>query len=353
MAGFLRFVTRSRYHAVGVSALSLLMPPFSFVAATIIGLATLRYGGGRGRRGACRLGGALRARDVGVRHVGRARGGVRGGDRPAGARALRAAPGHIVPEPRPRRGGLAAGASIIALYLLVADPVAWWTALVRDFLAARGDGVAVDPQSLDPLVELLAPMITGLPAAVVVTSMAAVFLARWGHAALDNPGGFGREFRELRLGRRFAAGAGLVAAVALFAAPRGAGPGQDLLMLLVAAYAIQGIALVHALVALRGGARGWLIAMYASLLLMPFTVLALSVAGSRTTGSTIEPGSAASDERARSRRACAVSARHDGRMRCHHGSDSSREGATTRQSRRQGVGQAGFARNYLIPKASR
>ena len=44
MGGLLRFVTRSRYHAIGVSALSLLMPPFSFLAGAVIGLATLRYG---------------------------------------------------------------------------------------------------------------------------------------------------------------------------------------------------------------------------------------------------------------------------------------------------------------------
>ena len=277
MAGLLRFVTRSRYHAVGVSALSLLLPPFSFVAAAIIGLATLRYGAGEGAVvlagsavvfAVAMWGFAMSAAPVVVFVA------VTGLPALALCALLRAtsSQGLVLAA-----ATLAAGASITALYLLVTDPVAWWTALLRDFFTARsGD---VDPQSLDPLVGLLAPMITGLPVAVVVTTMAAVFLARWGHATLDNPGGFGREFRELRLGRRFAAGAGLVAAVALLAAPRGGGLGHDLLILLVASYAIQGIALVHALVALRRGARGWLIAMYASLLLMPVTVLALSVAG--------------------------------------------------------------------------
>ena len=277
MAGLLRFVTRSRYHAVGVSALSLLLPPFSFVAAAIIGLATLRYGAGEGAVvlagsavvfAVAMWGFAMSAAPVVVFVA------VTGLPALALCALLRAtsSQGLVLAA-----ATLAAGASITALYLLVTDPVAWWTALLRDFFTARGGDV--DPQSLDPIVGLLAPMITGLPVAVVVTTMAAVFLARWGHATLDNPGGFGREFRELRLGRRFAAGAGLVAAVALFAAPRGGGLGHDLLILLVASYAIQGIALVHALVALRGGARGWLIAMYASLLLMPVTVLALSVAG--------------------------------------------------------------------------
>ena len=301
MAGLLRFVTRSRYHAVGVSALSLLLPPFSFVAAAIIGLATLRYGAGEGAVvlagsavvfAVAMWGFAMSAAPVVVFVA------VTGLPALALCALLQATSSQLAAsQPISYRvnalcallratssqglvlaaATLAAGASITALYLLVTDPVAWWTALLRDFFTARGGDV--DPQSLDPIVGLLAPMITGLPVAVVVTTMAAVFLARWGHAMLDNPGGFGREFRELRLGRRFAAGAGLVAAVALFAAPRGGGLGHDLLILLVASYAIQGIALVHALVALRGGARGWLIAMYASLLLMPVTVLALSVAG--------------------------------------------------------------------------
>ena len=188
MAGFLRFVTRSRYHAVGVSALSLLMPPFSFVAAAIIGLATLRYGAGEGAvvlAGSAVLfalamwGFAMSAAPVVVFVA------VTGLPALALCALLRATSSQSLVL---AAAALAAGASIIALYLLVADPVAWWTALVRDFLAARGDGVGVDPQSLDPLVELLAPMITGLPAAVVVTSMAAVFLARWGSCGARQSG---------------------------------------------------------------------------------------------------------------------------------------------------------------------
>ncbi len=173
---------------------------------------------------------------------------------------------------------LATGAMIAVLYLAVPDPAQWWLDMFEAFLATRTAGV--DPRAYEQLSELLRAVVTGLPIAVMVTSMCIVLLARWANAALDNPGGFGREFRALRLGRGFAAGAGGVAVVALFAAPRGAGLGHDLLMLIVAACAMQGIALVHGLVALRGSARGWIVAMYASLLLVtPAAVLALSVAG--------------------------------------------------------------------------
>ena len=68
--------------------------------------------------------------------------------------------------------------------------------------------------------------------------------------------------------------------LALFLTPRGGGIGHDLLMLVVAACAIQGVATVHGLVGLRGRGRGWLVAMYLSLLLVtPAAVLALSVTG--------------------------------------------------------------------------
>ena len=279
MGGFLRFVTRSRHHAIGVSALSLLMPPFSFVAGAVIGLATLRYGMGEG---ALVLAGSTLV-------FAAAMWGLAGSVAPAvlfvavtGLPALAlcallratSSQGFVLAA-----AALAAGAWIVALYMAVADPVAWWVESLKTFFAVRTGGGAGTPE-IEEFAEFLAPVLTGFPIAVMVTSMFVVFLARWSHAALDNPGGFGREFRALRLGRRFAAGAGVVVVVALFAASREAGMGHDLVMLIVAAYALQGIALVHGLVASRGGARGWIVAMYASLLLVtPITVLVLSVAG--------------------------------------------------------------------------
>ena len=278
MGGFLRFVTRSRYHAIGVSATSLLLPPFSFVGGAVVGLATLRYGAAEGL--------AVLAGSSVVFAV--AMWVLAGSTAPAlvfvvvtGLPALAlcallratSSQGSVLVA-----ATLAAGAAIAVLYLAAPDPAQWWLDMFESFLATRTGGV--DPRAFDQLADVLRAVVTGLPTAVMVTSMCMVFLARWAHAALDNPGGFGREFRDLRVGRRFAAGAGVVVVVALFAAPRGAGAGHDLLMLIVAACAIQGIALVHGLVAQRRGARGWLVAMYASLLLVtPAAVLALSVAG--------------------------------------------------------------------------
>ena len=278
MGGFLRFVTRGRYHAIGVSALSLFLPPFSFIGGAVIGLATLRYGAAEGlvvlvgstavfAAGMWALVGSIAPALVFVV--------VTGVPSLALCALLRAtaSQGFVLVA-----ATLAAGAAIVVLYLSVPDPVEWWLDVFEAFLASRTG--SVDPRAFEQLSELLRAVVTGLPIAVMVTAICIVFLARWAHAALDNPGGFGREFRDLRVGRRFAAVAGVVAILALFAAPPGVGVGHDLLMLIVAACAIQGIALVHGLVAQRRGARAWIVAMYASLLLVtPAAVLALSVAG--------------------------------------------------------------------------
>ena len=278
MRGFLRFVTRSRHHAIGVSALSLLMPPFSFVGGAIIGLATLRYGAVEG-------------------------GVVLAGSAAIFAIAMWALAGSIVPalvfvvvtglpvlalsallRATASQGvvlvtaTLATAAGIAMLYLAVPDPAEWWLEVFAAFLTGGAEGV--DPGGFGQLSEMFRAVVTGLPIAVMVTAVCTVILARWAHAALDNPGGFGREFRSLRVGRGFAVGAGAVIVLALFLTPRGAGIGHDLLMLVVATCAIQGVATVHGLVAIRGGGRGWLVAMYLSLLLVtPAAVLALSVAG--------------------------------------------------------------------------
>ena len=274
MGGFLRFVTRSRYHAIAISALSALIPPFSFVGGAIIGLATLRYGVVEGA--SVLVGSAVVLAAFMLAFAGSSAPAavfvlVTGLPALALCALLRttSSQGYVLVS-----AAVVTGAAIVALYLFIPDPLAWWMSMFEVFLADRTEGV--DPQAL----ELLETFVMGLPIAVMVTAMCVVFLARWGQAALDNPGGFGREFRELRVGRRFATGAGVVAVLALLAAPQDSGVGHNLLMLVIAACAIQGVALVHGLVAARGGGRFWVIAMYVSLLLVtPAAVLALSVAG--------------------------------------------------------------------------
>ena len=92
----------------------------------------------------------------------------------------------------------------------------------------------------------------------------ALLLARWWQATLYNPGGFSKEFYQLRLGRVLASllvmllGGSLLANQVLLA---------NLAMVLGLMFIVQGIALVHALAARAGLARGWLAAFYVIMVL--------------------------------------------------------------------------------------
>lgn len=96
-------------------------------------------------------------------------------------------------------------------------------------------------------------------AAVVIALLA----ARWLQAMLYNPGGFRQEFHGLDLGRPMAA---VVAALLLVAMWAGYGLVYDLAFVISAVFALQALALGHAVVAGRGSSRAWLVGMY---LLLP------------------------------------------------------------------------------------
>jgi len=102
-----------------------------------------------------------------------------------------------------------------------------------------------------------------------------LLLARAWQAGLYNPGGFGVEFRAPRLGRRFAV---LSLATAATATVLSGSLGQlmaDALVILLVIYLLQGLALVHAVVHSRSAHRGWLIGLYAVLLMAALQVMPL------------------------------------------------------------------------------
>ncbi len=114
------------------------------------------------------------------------------------------------------------------------------------------------------LESLVAPVLTGLMAALLqLLSLLCLMLGRYWQAALYNPGGFGREFRELRLPPAVAFG--LLAL--MFLAPN---LGLELAMLAPLCsvpLALAGVALLHGLAVAGRLARFWLVGLYISLLL--------------------------------------------------------------------------------------
>jgi hypothetical protein len=121
---------------------------------------------------------------------------------------------------------------------------------------------------------LIPPVLTGLIAAVLqVVSVLTLILGRYWQALLYNPGGFGLEFRAVRLPLVPTS----VLLVCMFVVPN-FGPQTAMLTLLCSVpLAFAGLALIHGLVAEKRLARFWLVGMYITLLVFMHLIYPLLV----------------------------------------------------------------------------
>src|SRR3989338_7323116 len=111
---------------------------------------------------------------------------------------------------------------------------------------------------------LIAPVLTGLIAALLqIVSLLSLMLGRFWQAQLYNPGGFGREFRALRLPTPLA----MLLLVGMLLGPN-LGPQMAMLTPLCSVpLAFAGIALLHGMVAQGRLGKFWLVGLYITLLL--------------------------------------------------------------------------------------
>jgi hypothetical protein len=111
---------------------------------------------------------------------------------------------------------------------------------------------------------LITPVLNGLIAVVLqIVSVVCLILGRYWQALLYNPGGFGREFRSLKLSRALM----LVLLVCMLVAPN-FGPQLAMLTPLCSVPLVfAGLALIHGLVAEKHLGRFWLVGLYVTLVL--------------------------------------------------------------------------------------
>lgn len=111
---------------------------------------------------------------------------------------------------------------------------------------------------------LLAPVLTGLLAALLqVVTLLSLMLGRYWQAALYNPGGFGSEFRALRLPPMLA----ILLLVGMLLGPNLGAQLAVLTPLCSVPLVFAGIALMHGLVAQGRLPRFWLVGLYVTLVL--------------------------------------------------------------------------------------
>ncbi|MCW8906468.1 MAG: DUF2232 domain-containing protein, partial [Sedimenticola sp.] len=179
-------------------------------------------------------------------------------------------------------GALVLGVVMLAgQFMQSGDPVAEWEAILGPFVESLTDAQLLEGSQQARLVSLMAGWMPGIVAAgFFLQLMVAMFLARWWQALLYNPGGFRAEFHQLRLPRLLAVAMLLLLLFMLTQAGSGVTVLEYLLVLLVCAWFIHGLALVHGVIGRLGSSSGWLIALYLLLLFaLPHMVIVLAIAG--------------------------------------------------------------------------
>ncbi|BAZ94855.1 hypothetical protein TspCOW1_33250 [Thiohalobacter sp. COW1] len=286
MRALANYVMRGRLAAIAVLVVSsfaaLLLPPLTsplaYVGGGALGLVTLRRGAGEG---GIVLAGGL----VGMSLLGLAL-----GDTPTVlvltgliqwlplwlvALVLRV----TVSWQRTVQAILGLGAAFVLLqYLWLGDPGQWWEAQLRPVVERMQAGGGQDLEAM--LVQVAGWMPALVATALIVGITLSLALARAWQSQLYNPGGFGREFREFRLGTATALLS--VALLLIGIATEGAlgGLAAQLVWILAAGCLLQGIAVAHGIVNRRGLARGWLVAIYVLLLFVqPYSGLVLALTG--------------------------------------------------------------------------
>lgn len=267
MKTFANWVMRGRMQAVVVATvlamLALLVTPLGLISAAVIALTFLRQGW---KEGALVLGSALLA-IAGL-------GGLLF-QMPAGTLLVgvllwvpAAALGAIMGRTGSLRLAIEAAAVlaagvVLAQYALMADPAAFWSDALNEFLRERLDEEILAKADLDQFIGLMAGWMAGGMAAVwFLGSVISLLLARYWSSLIDRPGAFGEEFRQLRVGRWLLL---LVPVLLLVGVVLTGGEPSlvgHLYLVGMMVFLVQGISVAHGLVAEFSGSPAWLVGLY-------------------------------------------------------------------------------------------
>jgi hypothetical protein len=168
---------------------------------------------------------------------------------------------------------------LLAVYLLLASPEAAWLGFVQQLLAMwQAEGIAIEPEASRLLLEQMPRVLTMLVfMGLYVVWLGILFLARWWQTNLYEAGSLGEQFRQLDLGTRLAWLLAALFVVVLFLPEQLLV--QDMLGLLTVAFMLQGLAVLHQWVFVRGTGKGWLILVYILLGVLPQMMMLVASLG--------------------------------------------------------------------------
>ena len=170
---------------------------------------------------------------------------------------------------------------LVLIYAVYGDPAPWWFERLQQLEEAlEQSGLFAQGTSTEALMQDLSRLMTGVVlASLVLSALCSVLLGRWWQALQVNPGGLRTEFNNLRFGQT----TGLLTLAAMIFAQLASGGVRDMaaqaVMIMLVPYLFAGLAVIHGLVAGAGRGRGWLIAVYVLLAILPQSTLLLAGGG--------------------------------------------------------------------------
>ena len=166
---------------------------------------------------------------------------------------------------------------VLGFTIIIGDVAGWGRQLLERLLDPLLQQMQLADEQRSAIEAILAPLVLGLFVGnALLSTLLSLLLGRWWQSLLFHPGGFGAEFRTLRLGRWPAwLALGLFVGIWLWQWPLLA----NLLPLLLILYVFQGVAVAHGVVNRTKLSQGWLVGLYVLLLLLPQTLLLLGLLG--------------------------------------------------------------------------
>lgn len=172
---------------------------------------------------------------------------------------------------------------VLLMHLMLPDPALWWQQTLAPFmqLLIEQEGWQLNQTETEAFFIGLSSVMTSLLAAAVTFNIIiALLIGRAWQASLYDQGAFGREFTRLTLGKPIAIVTAALMLLSITPLANSMKILADCLPVLLVIFAIQGIAIVHAIVRQKEKSVGWLVAMYVIMVfLLPQMLTLLATLG--------------------------------------------------------------------------
>lgn len=164
-------------------------------------------------------------------------------------------------------------AGVLLFHFMQPDAAAYWKPVLEQFKPLLKQSYQLSDTKIDESINDVAKWMTGtFAAALALISIISLIIARNWQAVLYNPGGFGEEFRQINLGKHAALAVLAGIAIAVLTMNQLV---VELIMVGIAVFMFQGLALAHALVKNHNLNKAWLIGLYFMMFLLLVQMIVL------------------------------------------------------------------------------